>query len=201
MTLRLVPMTLNGARKHVRTHHAHHDPPRRIMHAVGVESDGRIVCVAVTESPKGRGLLDGRTIEVTRVASDGTTEHAASKAIAALARACIALGWTRLVSYTLLGEAGTSYRAAGWWPTALVKGREWSCKSRPRERAAQPGDKVRWEFGPSAPPRDESVDALVREMVGRVDLPRRVEREPLLALIRKTAWDARDAEGGETESK
>lgn len=188
MTLRLAPTTLDAARRWIRDVHSHHPPPRRIMHGVAVECDGRVVCIAVTERPKARGLCDGRTIEVTRVASDGSTEHAASKAIAAIARGVIALGWTRVVSYTLLGEAGTSYRAAGWWPTGIVRGRQWSCESRPRESVAQPGDKVRWEFGPDAMPRAADLDAYVREMTGRVVIPSKpADGEPLFARLRGAA--------------
>jgi hypothetical protein len=85
-------------------------------------------------------------LEVTRVASDGTTKNAASKALGAIMRAAAALGYKRLVSYTLATEAGTSYKACGWHQAAFVRGREWSCPSRKRKPSKQPVDKIRWEW-------------------------------------------------------
>lgn len=164
--------------------HSHHHAHRRQVFALGIAEGERLACVAIAERPKARALCDGRTIEVSRVASD-RTEHAASKAVGAISRAAIALGYRRLVSYTLLGEAGTIYRAANWYPTALVDGREWDAPSRPREAAAQAGDKVRWEYGPGAQPRDGGIDALVREMVGKVEIPRKSDREPLFAWMKE----------------
>lgn len=98
---------------------------------------------------------NGLTAEVSRAASPKTHEpvpHAASKALAAITRAALALGYTRLVSYTREDEKGTTYRAAGWRPTAIVDGGEWSRPSRSRKAAVQPCRKVRWEYGPDAAP-------------------------------------------------
>lgn len=120
--------------------------------------------------------------EVHRVASDGTAPHAASMAIGAIGRAAVALGWRRIVSYTLLGEAGTSYRAAGWWPVDVGDGGEWARESREREAMAQPGAKVRWESGPDAKPRSAEADVAVRAAVGKVAIPARPERDPLFAV-------------------
>ena len=96
------------------------------------------------------------TAELTRSASDGT-RHAASKCIAAAAHAALTLGFRRIVSYTILGEAGASYRAAGWWITGLTgdpngSGKGWL--NRPGRKVIQPSVKVRWEFGPDALPPD-----------------------------------------------
>lgn len=151
MTLRIVPLTLNAARRWIAQHHAHLDAPAGGMFCVGVETDG-------------------------------TTPHAASMAIGAIVRAARALGWRRVVSYTLVGEAGTSYRASGWHAVALSDGgADWSRKRRPRERPAQPGDKVRWETGPDAAPDDAEISAYVNEMAGRVALPGRARDEPLFS--------------------
>lgn len=95
---------------------------------------------------------DPYCLEVHRVASDRTAQHAASKAIAAVTRAALALGYTRVVSYTLPTEWGRSYVAAGWRPTATTTGGEWSRGSRVRSKARHAEPKVRWEFGPGAMP-------------------------------------------------
>jgi hypothetical protein len=173
--LRLLPVTITRARGLVARLHSHHHAPPSGLCAVGVAFEGEADprCVAILSRPVARVLQSQGCAEVTRVASD-RTPHAASMAIAAIARAALALGYRRLVSYTLLGEAGTSYRAAGWWPVMVGQRREgWGCPSRPRGLPAQPGAKVRWEFGPGALPRDDAADHTVREMVGKVEIPPR----------------------------
>lgn len=176
MKLRVVPLTLTDARRHVEAHHSHHSAPIGGLYALGVAFGETLCCVAIVGRPVAR-MLAGAA-EVTRLASDGT-KHAASMALGAATRARLALGWRRFVSYTLIGEAGTSYRAAGWWPVAVSGGGEWSREDRPRDAVAQPGRKVRWEYGPEALPRDADVDALVRASVGTVALPPKVEALPL----------------------
>lgn len=174
MTLQLRPLTLRDARRFADQWHSHLDRPEGAIVAVGVEFGGELVCVALLGRPPARLLQDaGNVAEVIRVASDGSTRHAASKALGAITRAGLALGWSRLVSYTLLGEAGTIYRACGWRPTALTRGGESDRPSRARAPVQQPGRKVRWETGPKAWPLDEQVDALVRASVGKVAIPPR----------------------------
>jgi hypothetical protein len=107
-------------------------------------------------------------------------------ALAAVSRAALALGYRRLVSYLLLGERGTSYRAAGWFPTALSAGGVWDRPSRPSgvRETAQSGTKVRWESGPDAASRDASLLAQVDAAVGTIALPGKVASEPLFANVR-----------------
>ena len=71
------------------------------------------------------------TAEVTRLVTDGT-KNACSFLYGAAARAAFALGYRRIGTYILATEPGTSLTAAGWRQIAEVKGRSWSCKSRPR---------------------------------------------------------------------
>lgn len=112
--LRIVPVGVREARERVEALHSHHHAPPGALFCVGVADGDRLVCVAIVSRPVARMLdADATVAEVTRVASD-RTPHAASMAIAAATRAAIALGYRRLVSYTLLGESGTCYRAAGW---------------------------------------------------------------------------------------
>lgn len=186
--LTIVPIGVSDARKWIEAHHSHLHAPLGGLCAVAIATDGRICCVATLSRPVSRVLqASGACAEINRVASDGTAPHAASKAIGALARAGIALGYRRLVSSTLLGEAGTSYRAAGWWPVACdTRERDWIRSDGERDPAAQPGAKVRWEFGPDASPIDPTVDALVRASVGGVSLRARPENLPLLALMGAT---------------
>lgn len=178
-------MTMQDARAYVERHHSHLHAPVSGLFALSVRDGERIVCVAIVGRPVARMLQNGTTCEVIRLCSDGSAPHAASMALGACVRAAVALGWRRIVSSTILGEPGTCYRAAGWRPVALSGGGEWSRPSRGRERAVQPGAKVRWEAGPDALPADPEVDAAVRAAVGQIAIPDRPETLPLLAALER----------------
>ena len=182
MTLRVVPVTLGAARAFVEQHHSHHHAPVGGLLACAVADGDRLCCVAILSRPVARMLdAQGGVAEVTRVASDGT-RHAASMCLAALTRAARALGWQRLVSYTILGESVTSYRAAGWRVTGICDGRGGTWHTRAGRTVAQPGVKVRWETGDGALPEDAPALAEMLAAVGVVEVPARPETLPLLAI-------------------
>ena len=144
--LTLVPMTLAEAREYIRRVHRHHGPPQGYKFAVGVQLDGVLVGVATAGRPVGRGLQDGRTIEVTRVAVDGTP-HACSMLYGACWRAAKAMGYRRAITYTRADEPGTSLRAAGWRRVAELPARPgWDAPSRRRTpNGSEAVPRVRWE--------------------------------------------------------
>lgn len=138
------------AKAFVGAHHSHLSPSQgSIFNLAVVDAMNEVHAIAMVGRPVARMLSDATTAEITRVASD-RTPHAASKIISASARACLALGFRRVISYTLDFESGVSYRAAGWWPTSSSGGGEWSRPPRSRRSVEQGGAKVRWEFGPEA---------------------------------------------------
>ncbi len=76
--------------------------------------------------------------------TDGT-KNANSFLYAACRRAVQALGYLRIITYTLKTESGASLRAVGWMPRD-VKGGSWSSRNRPRkDQAISLVDKLRWE--------------------------------------------------------
>lgn len=144
--LTIVPLSLSEANAFVALHHRHHKPVVGHKFSVAVIDGDRVrVCgVAIVGRPVARGLDNGLTLEVTRVATDGTKD-ACSKLYGACRRAAFALGYTKLITYTLASELGTSLRAAGLKDAGRVKGRSWSCASRPRTDKHPTVDKTRWE--------------------------------------------------------
>ena len=116
VSLRLVPITQAKAKAFIWKHHRHNMPSIGAVFCVGLATvDGVLVGVAMSGMPKSRMLMDGTTLEVTRVAVDGTW-NANSMLYGACARAAAALGYRRLVTYTLLSESGASLKASGWKP-------------------------------------------------------------------------------------
>lgn len=147
----LRPITLREARNFVGRLHRHNRPPQGGLFAVGCESAGQLVGVAIVGRPIARNLDDGHTCEVTRLCTDGTL-NACSLLYGATARAAKALGWARIVTYTLASEPGTSLRASGWEREKEVTGEQsWSRPSRARLQTNLFGDaqrptedKIRW---------------------------------------------------------
>ena len=91
-------------------------------------------------------LDDGLTAEVLRVATDGA-RNACSKLLGACWRACKAMGYRRIQTYTLPEEGGASLRGAGWQLVSQsAGGGNWSRLSRPRQLDAFPtSHKARWQ--------------------------------------------------------
>jgi hypothetical protein len=81
------------------------------MAVVDAESAVRGVCIV--GRPVSRHLDNGMTLEVTRLASDGCP-NACSCLYGAAWRAAKALGYTKLITYILDTESGTSLKASGW---------------------------------------------------------------------------------------
>lgn len=142
--LELVPITLREANAFVKQHHRHHGPSRGCVFVIGAAVDGKVVGIAITGRPVARRLQDGWTAEVTRLCTDGTA-HVASKLYAASWRAARALGYRKLVTYTLAQETGVSLKAAGWRCLGEAGGGSWSRKDRPRVDQHPTQLKLRWE--------------------------------------------------------
>ena len=144
MTLALTPITLREANAFIEQHHRHHGPSRGCIVCVAVSASGAVRGVAIVGRPVARGADDGWTAEVTRCCTDGA-RNACSMLYAAAWRAVRALGYRKLITYTLATEGGSSLRAAGFLCIGKVTGRTWSCQSRPRVDTHPLQDKLRWE--------------------------------------------------------
>ncbi len=142
--MEIVPMPLDEANAFVEQHHRHHRPVVGAKFCIGVADDAGVRGVAIIGRPVARHLDDGWTLEVTRVATDGA-KNACSMLYGAAWRASKALGYRKLITYTLSEEPGTTLRAAGWKMVGEVRGRSWSCPSRPRVDKHPLQGKLRWE--------------------------------------------------------
>jgi hypothetical protein len=145
MSLQLCPVTLREARAWVTEHHRHHEAPVGGLFAVGVMSGPSIVGVAIVGRPVARMLVDDFTAEVTRCCTDGS-RNACSMLYRACWRAARALGYQRLVTYTLEQEGGASLRAAGMRLVGKAGGGTWHRASRPRVDTHPTQEKLRWEI-------------------------------------------------------
>ncbi len=151
--LSIVPVTLDEANEFVRQHHRHNKPVPGCKFCLAVaetgESNcGKIVGVAIVGRPIARRMDDGWTLEVNRTCTDGT-KNANSMLYGAAWRASKALGYRKLITYSLPEEGGASLRGAGWicvGRAGKVGGGGWNCESRPRIDTHPLQEKLRWEM-------------------------------------------------------
>lgn len=114
--LTIVPCRLREATEFVANFHRHNLAPSIGLFSVGASDGERLVGVAIAGLPVSRVLMgDGVTLEVTRVCvMDDAPKGSSCALYAACWRAARALGYQRLITYTLQTESGASLRGAGW---------------------------------------------------------------------------------------
>ena len=150
MRLTVTPLGLAEANAFVARHHRHHPPVVGHKFSLGAAMGGEVVGVAIVGRPVARMRDDGLTLEVTRLCTDGT-KNAGSFLYGAASRAAFALGYRRIGTYIMASEPGVTLVAAGWRRVAEVRGRSWSCPSRPRIDLHPQQDKILFERSEVAP--------------------------------------------------
>ena len=169
--LELIPINLEQANAFVALLHRHHKPVPGAKFAIAVADDEQKVRgVAIVGRPVSRHLDDGWTLEVNRCCTDGA-RNACSMLYGAAWKAAKALGFKRIVTYTLPEEGGSSLRATGWKPTFGVGGTPWNNNIRQRAENLHSDNKVktRWEATidhPTVPPPQVPISELVHGQDG-----------------------------------
>lgn len=142
--LSLCPISLKEANAFVAQLHRHHKPVPGHKFSIAVTDGEKVRGVAIIGRPVARHADDGATLEVNRVCTDGA-KNACSMLYGAAWRATKALGYQRLITYTLPEEGGASLRAAGWRLIGETGGGRWSRNNRPRVDTHPLQQKLRWE--------------------------------------------------------
>lgn len=140
----LQPITYKEACEFIKLNHSHHLPPQGWKFGIAVNDGEKVVGVITLGRPVARMLDDGWTLEVTRCATD-RTKNAASMLYGAANRAAFALGYKRVITYTLREESGRSLVAAGWKCLGEAGGGTWNRKARLRIDVHPVGLKMLWE--------------------------------------------------------
>lgn len=144
-SLSVTPITIKEANVFVSAHHRHHKPVTGAKFAIAVSDEsGTVRGVAIIGRPVARMSDTGWTVEVNRLCTDGT-RNACSMLYGAARRAAKALGYKRVITYTLPEEGGASLRGAGWRMLGEAGGGSWSSKTRPRIDTAPMQRKLAWE--------------------------------------------------------
>ncbi len=148
MSLSLCPLTLREARAFVDRHHRHHRAPQGGLYAIGAHRGGgadELAGVVIVGRPVSRHLDDTWTAEVIRLCVLDGERNACSFLYAAAWRAARAMGYRKLLTYTLATEPGDSLRGAGWKVVGKTAADSWNRPSRPRVDMHPTQEKLRWE--------------------------------------------------------
>jgi len=132
----------------VQQHHRHNDPPSGHKFSIGLEENTQLIGVITAGLPIARAQDDGYTLEITRCCVLENRRNANSKLYAAALRAAKAMGYRRVITYTLPEESGSSLKAVGFQLQGMTKFHPngWDTPSRPRKKPIRfPScSKLRW---------------------------------------------------------
>ncbi len=144
--MKATPITRDEARAYVLAHHRHHKFPAGYKFAIGARKNDELVGVVLVGRPTARMLQASEpfTAEVTRLCSAGE-RNVCSFLYAAARRTAFAMGYTRIVTYILVSEPGTSLKASGWTFVKVTGGGSWDRPSRARVDKAPLEEKQLWE--------------------------------------------------------
>ena len=168
MTLRVIPISLQIANAFVQRHHRHHGATVGHRFSLGCLEADRLCGVAIMGRPVARMADDGWSLEVTRCCTDGT-RNACSALYGACRRTAQAMGYARILTYTLIEEQGASLRGAGWTEELISPGGEWDRPSRPTKAARNPQPKRRWSCT-FAPMPEWSPEEWLGKQIGQPSL-------------------------------
>lgn len=125
------PIPYRVAADFINANHRHHQAPQGMKWAVGLYDGDLLRGVATVGRPVSRMIDDGLTCEITRVCTDGM-HNACSMLYGACQRIAKAMGYKKIITYTLDSEDGSSVKAANFLYDGETDGGSWSRTSRKR---------------------------------------------------------------------
>jgi hypothetical protein len=110
-----IVIDLNMANVFIAKHHRHSVPlkPINVKYIIGLENQHELIGVAILGRPCNRFLEDGATIEIRRLATNGL-KNSCSFLLARCSELAFALGYKKIITYTLQIESGSSLKATGF---------------------------------------------------------------------------------------
>lgn len=140
----IVPVSLKEAQAFVNNHHRHHKQPQGHKFSIGLKVNERLIGVIIAGRPVSRHLDDKLTLEVTRCCVLDGFKNAVSKLYSSVCRAAKAIGYRKVITYTLMEEIGASMKAVGFIKEAASRGGSWNSAARKRKDRHPTTPKYRW---------------------------------------------------------
>lgn len=141
--LMAVPLSRKEANEYISQNHRHHGPTQGDKFRIGACDEGKLVGVVQVGRPVARNLDNGKTLEVTRLCSDGTRE-VCSFLYARAARVAKELGYERIITYILESRARDIPKGGRLERRWCNNWRAWGRPSRPRKTTAPTVPKKRF---------------------------------------------------------
>lgn len=144
MKMTIFPATLAQANELVSQWHRHHKKVVGHRFSLGLRIGDKIIGAVIVGRPVARAVAQYEVAEITRLVTDGSP-HACSKLYGAAARVAKEMGFSKIQTYILESEPGTSLKASGWKFEAETSGGDWNHSWRKGRRTDQPMiKKQRW---------------------------------------------------------
>lgn len=141
--MHIAPITFREASEYINKYHRHHNATIGCKFCISVvDDDGQLRGVAVCGRPVSRKLDDGFTLEINRVCTDGA-RNACSMLYGACVRIAKAMGYKKVITYTLQSEDGASLKASNFICEGKAGGTHWT-GSRNRGQNIPAEMKNRW---------------------------------------------------------
>ena len=134
-SLIIKPVSLKEANEYVEINHRHHRKVAGHKFSIGVYEGNVLHGVSIVGRPLSRYLDNGETLEVLRLCTDGTY-NACSMLYSRSAKIAKDMGYSKIITYILDEENGSSLKASGWQIEAEnVGGGDWTnCSRRENDR-------------------------------------------------------------------
>lgn len=140
------PISLRDANVFVEREHRHHKKVQGHKFSLSLQVDGEIVGVIIGGRPVSRHQDDGLTLEVTRCCVRDHYKNGVTKLLySSLVRVASAMGYERVITYTLEEEDGSSMLASNFQMKGKSSGGSWNSSSRTRIDKHPVGKKSIWE--------------------------------------------------------
>ena len=142
--MKLIPIKQRDARSFINKHHRHNKAPRGSVFQIALEKDGQLIGCIMVGRPISRHRDDGKTLEVNRTCIEGYHKNACSMLLGASVRAARALGYEKIITYTLPTESGASLKGAGWTFHGLGGLGSWNSREGRQVQIFSNTQKTRW---------------------------------------------------------
>ena len=141
--LHIRPCTLKDANSFVADHHRHHKPTTGHKFSIACCDGDKLVGVAICGRPVSRYLDNGYVLEINRLCTDGTY-NACSMLYGACARIAKDMGYSKIITYILKSENGSSLKASGFMCEGEAGGECWTGKRSGKDNGVPHEKKTRW---------------------------------------------------------
>lgn len=120
------PITFREASDFVNQHHRHHKATVGCKFCIGLYEEETLIGCAVCGRPVSRRYDDGMTCEINRVCVLENKPNACSQLYGACCRIAKDMGYTKIITYILESELGTSLKASNFTCEGIAGGTHWT---------------------------------------------------------------------------